>query len=167
MKMARCPTLILALGTLTASTVLAAGDDLEEVVVIGTRMVGVKAAESLRPVDVIGAAELARAGRGTVMDAFSDALPSLDLQAVGFDLANETLSVRMDGLSPNHTLVLINGKRLHGTANLAVLAGPYQGSAAPDLAFVTLSSLASVKVLRDGAAAEDGSDAIAGVMTSA
>ncbi len=135
-----------------------------EVIVTGTRVSGVRAADSLAPVEILSGGDLERDGRATLSDALSDALPSLNLQAVGFDLANETLAIRMRGLSPNHTLVLVNGKRLHGTANLAVLSGPYQGGAAPDLNYVALPSVARVEVLKDGAAAQYGSDAIAGVV---
>lgn len=83
---------------------------------------------------------------------------------MGNDLAQETLAARLRGLSPNHTLVLVNGKRLHGTANLSILSSSFQGGAAPDLHFIPVSSIARVEVLLDGAAAQYGSDAIAGVI---
>lgn len=134
------------------------------IIVTGTRTSSLRAEDSLSPVEILGAAMLRRDGSGALMNVLANALPSLNVQAVGFDLANETLSVRMRGLSPNHTLVLVNGKRLHGTANLAVLAGPFQGGAAPDLNFVPLMSVRRIEVLQDGAAAQYGSDAIAGVL---
>ena len=135
-----------------------------DIIVTGTRSYGIKAADSLAPVDILNGEILAKEGKATLADALSSLLPSLNLQAVGFDLANETLAIRMRGLSPNHTLVLVNGKRLHGTANLAVLSGPYQGGAAPDLNYIALASVDRVEVLKDGAAAQYGSDAIAGVV---
>jgi iron complex outermembrane receptor protein len=140
----------------------ASGD--AEIIVTGTRQSGVTASQSLAPVDIISSENLASEGRPELINALSNILPSMNVQAVGFDLANETLAIRMRGLSPNHSLVLINGKRLHGTANLAVLAGPYQGGAAPDLNFVPTQAVNRIEVLKDGAAAQYGSDAIAGVV---
>jgi iron complex outermembrane receptor protein len=61
-------------------------------------------------------------------------------------------------------LILVNGKRRHGTANLSVLSSAFQGGAAPDLHFIPTASIERVEVLLDGAAAEYGSDAIAGVI---
>ena len=75
-----------------------------------------------------------------------------------------TLSARLRGLSPTNTLVLVNGKRRHTTANLAVLGGPYQGAAAADLNFISLAAIDHIEVLQDGAAAQYGTDAIAGVI---
>lgn len=156
-----------AAGSLFAASTPAYADSeptTSDIIVTGTRTVGLRAEDSLAPVQILDAAALEREPSGALINALANALPSLNLQAVGFDLANETLSVRMRGLSPNHTLVLINGKRLHGTANLAVLSGPFQGGAAPDLNFVPLTSVRRVEVLQDGAAAQYGSDAIAGVL---
>lgn len=141
-----------------------ASDDLEEIVVTGTRTSGLRASDSPSPVEVLDRADLARDARSDLGSVLGNLLPSLNLQPVGFDLANETLAVRMRGLSPNHTLVLVNGKRLHGTANLAVLSSPYQGGAAPDLNFVAVPAIERIEVLQDGAAAQYGSDAIAGVV---
>jgi iron complex outermembrane receptor protein len=71
---------------------------------------------------------------------------------------------RLRGLSPNDTLVLINGKRRHTTANLAVLGGPFQGGAATDLNYIPVAAIDHIEVLQDGAAAQYGTDAIAGVI---
>ncbi|MDB5447232.1 MAG: TonB-dependent receptor, partial [Phenylobacterium sp.] len=75
-----------------------------------------------------------------------------------------TLSAKLRGLSPNDTLVLVNGKRRHGTGSLSVLGGPYQGGAAADLNFIPVNAIDHVEVLTDGAAAQYGTDAIAGVV---
>ena len=91
-------------------------------------------------------------------------LPSFTAQAFGGDAAALTLSARLRGLSPNDTLVLVNGKRRHTTANLAVLGGPYQGGAAADLNFIPVAAIDHIEVLQDGAAAQYGTDAIAGVV---
>jgi iron complex outermembrane receptor protein len=105
-----------------------------------------------------------RTGQPDLIQALSQNLPSFTAQAFGGDTANLTLSARLRGLSPNHALVLIDGKRRHTTANLAVLGGPYQGGAAADLNFIPVSAIERIEVLQDGAAAQYGTDAIAGVV---
>ena len=134
------------------------------VIVTGTRSSGIKAENSASPIQVVDAASLGRTGQPDLIQALAQNLPSFSAQAFGGDTANLTLSARLRGLSPNNTLVLINGKRRHGTANLAVLGGPYQGGAAADLNYIPVSAIDHIEVLQDGAAAQYGSDAIAGVI---
>ena len=87
------------------------------------------------------------------------------MQAFGNDLAGETLQAKLRGLSCNDVLVLVNGKRRHTTANLEVDPGdPYQGCAGVDWTMIPLDSIDHIEVLTDGAAAQYGSDAIAGVI---
>ncbi len=135
-----------------------------EVIVTGTRASGITAAESAAPIKVLGAETLSHVGQANLNQVLTQLVPSFTAQAFGGDTANLTLSARLRGLSPNHTLVLVNGKRRHGTANLAVLGGPYQGSATADLDLISPSSIQRIEVLEDGAAAQYGSDAIAGVI---
>ena len=113
---------------------------------------------------MLGAETLQHVGQPNLNQVLTQLVPSFTAQAFGGDTANLTLSARLRGLSPNHTLVLVNGKRRHGTANLAVLGGPYQGAASPDLDFISPTSIKRIEVLEDGAAAQYGSDAIAGVI---
>jgi iron complex outermembrane receptor protein len=113
---------------------------------------------------VLDAASLNRTGQPDLRQALAQNLPSFTIQAFGGDTANLTLSARLRGLSPNNTLVLVNGKRRHGTANLAVLGGPYQGGAAADLNYIPVAAIDHIEVLQDGAAAQYGTDAIAGVI---
>ncbi|MGV7207906.1 TonB-dependent receptor plug domain-containing protein [Oxalobacteraceae bacterium A2-2] len=134
------------------------------VIVTGTRASGLKAENSASPIQVLDASSLQRTGQPDLIQALAQNLPSLNAQAFGGDTANLTLSMRLRGLSPNNTLVLINGKRRHGTANLAVLGGPFQGGAAADLNFIPVAAIDHIEVLQDGAAAQYGSDAIAGVV---
>ena len=143
-----------------------AQDEAEDapIIVTGTRTSGLLAVDSPAPIQVVDDATLERSGSPGLMNALASALPSFNTQAVGNDLANETLAARLRGVSPNHTLVLVNGKRRHGTANLSVLASAFQGGAAPDLHFIPMAGVGRVEVLLDGAAAEYGSDAIAGVI---
>jgi len=140
----------------------ASADD--EVIVTGTRAIGITAAESAAPIKLVGAEAIAHVGQPNLNQVLSQLVPSFTAQAFGGDTANLTLSARLRGLSPNHTLVLVNGKRRHGTANLAVLGGPYQGAATADLDLISPSSIKRIEVLEDGAAAQYGSDAIAGVI---
>ena len=136
------------------------------IIVTGTRFSGTKAEDSVDPIQVIDRKSIDHAGPPDLMGSLSTLVPSFNTQAVGNDLAQETLQARLRGLSPNHTLVLINGKRRHGTANLSILSSAFQGGASVDLAFIPVGSIKRVEVLLDGAAAQYGSDAIAGVGTS-
>ncbi|MDB5907533.1 MAG: TonB-dependent receptor, partial [Massilia sp.] len=134
------------------------------VIVTGTRSTGLKVENSASPVQVLDASSLARTGQPDLMQALAQNLPSFNAQAFGSDMANMTLSARLRGLSPNNTLVLVNGKRRHGTSNLAVLGGAYQGGAAADLNYIPVAAIDHIEVLQDGAAAQYGTDAIAGVI---
>jgi len=134
------------------------------VIVTGTRTSGLKVENSASPIQVLDAASLNRTGQADLRQALGQNLPSFTIQAFGSDMAAMTLSARLRGLSPNNTLVLVNGKRRHGTANLAVLGGAFQGAAAADLNYIPLAAIDHVEVLQDGAAAQYGTDAIAGVI---
>jgi iron complex outermembrane receptor protein len=147
-----------------ADAAAAAPEATTSVIVTGTRSSGMKAENSASPIQVLDAASLQRTGQPDLIQALAQNLPSFTAQAFGGDTANLTLSARLRGLSPNNTLVLINGKRRHGTANLAVLGGPYQGGAAADLNYIPVAAIDHIEVLQDGAAAQYGSDAIAGVI---
>jgi iron complex outermembrane receptor protein len=139
---------------------------LAEVVVTGTRRTGLTAADSPAPIQVLGASALTQAGAPDLMQSMVQNVPSLttDEGAFAVDTGELTYSVKLRGLSPNHVLVLVNGKRRHTTANLAVIAGPYQGGAAADLNFIPVAAIERIEVLQEGAAAQYGSDAIAGVI---
>lgn len=137
----------------------------EDIIVTGTRTTGMRAADSAAPVQVVGISAMQNVGQQDLTQVLAQTLPSLNFQAFGGDTANLTLTAALRGLSPNDTLVLINGKRRHFTANLAVLGGsPYSGSASTDLSFIPTNSIGRIEVLQDGAAAQYGSDAIAGVV---
>jgi iron complex outermembrane receptor protein len=150
--------------SLCAGAALAQTDSTNEIIVTGTRTSGLKAVDSAAPVQVLDASSLKRAGQPDLMQSLAENVPSFTAQAIGGDAANLTLSARLRGLSPNDTLVLVDGKRRHGTGSLAVLGGPYQGAAAADLNFIPVSAIDHVEVLTDGAAAQYGTDAIAGVI---
>ena len=136
----------------------------EDVIVTGTRQQGRTKAESPAPVDVISAAELQRTGEQNVFDALNKVLPSIDLPPFGFDTAGLVRAIRLRGLSPDDTLVLVDGKRRHVSGNINADIGPVGGSDPVDLDTIPISLIDHVEVLRDGAAAIYGSDAIAGVI---
>jgi iron complex outermembrane receptor protein len=164
---------LVALATLTSSVACAAdavaaadaGPGVSEVIVTGTRATGMKAADSPAPIQVLGATALKQVAQPDLIQAIAQNLPSFNAQAFGGDAANLTLSAALRGLNPNDTLVLINGKRRHSTSNLAVLGGsPYSGSATADLGLIPVGAIDHIEVLQDGAAAQYGSDAVAGVV---
>jgi len=147
-----------------ASSALTAEDPTETVIVTGTRATGLDEFTSSSPVQVLSSDEIESAGKPDLMSSLANVVPSFTAQAFGGDMANQTLQAKMRGLSPNHTLVLLNGKRRHTTSSLAILGGPYQGGAGVDLNFIPVNSIDHIEVLTEGAAATYGTDAIAGVI---
>jgi iron complex outermembrane receptor protein len=123
-----------------------------------------RATDSPAPVQVLDNDTLSHTGQPDLVQSLAQNLPSIQAQAFGSDLQAHNLQLKLRGLSPNHTLIMINGKRRHGTANVAVSGGPFGGGAAPDMSFVLPDSIDHIEVLQDGAAAQYGTDAIAGVI---
>ncbi|MBT9473819.1 MAG: TonB-dependent receptor [Phenylobacterium sp.] len=155
---------LFATGAANAQTTTAAAAELDVLIVTGTRTTGLRAIDSPAPIQVLDETALQRVAQSDLIQAIAQNIPSFNAQAFGGDAANLTLSAKLRGLSPNHALVLINGKRRHGTSNLAVLGGPFQGGATADLNFIPLGAVSHIEVLQDGAAAQYGTDAIAGVI---
>jgi iron complex outermembrane recepter protein len=148
-----------------AETPVAADSNLDEVIVTGSRQSGLRASDSPAPVQILSAETLQNAAStGDLQSTLGQMVPSLTIQAFGFDMGGQTLLAKLRGLSPNHVLVLVNGKRRHTTANLAIDSGPYQGGAGVDLNFIPVDAIDHIEVLTDGAAAQYGTDAIAGVI---
>jgi iron complex outermembrane receptor protein len=142
---------------------------LEEVTVTGTRKAGVSSLDTLSPVSVIGGSELGRQGLADLTDSLTKVSPALNTQR--FPIADGTAFVRpvvLRNLAPDQTLVLVNGTRRHRSAlvnlQLAPLGTVNQGSQAVDFSAFPSSAIKRVEVLRDGASAQYGSDAIAGVI---
>ena len=148
----------------TSDPQAASATDGAAIIVTGTRATGVTAAESAAPIKVLDSEALTKVGQPNLNQVLTQLVPSFTAEAFGGDTANLTLAARLRGLSPNHALVLVNGKRRHGTSNLHVLSGPYQGAASPDLDLIPPGAIGRIEVLEDGAAAQYGSDAIAGVI---
>jgi iron complex outermembrane receptor protein len=139
---------------------------LGEVIVTGTRVQGLKAEDSLAPVQIIGSDALNKVGEFDLSEGLLQTVPSFNFGAGASngDLGALFSYARLRGLSPNDTLVLIDGKRRHGTANMVVDGGQYQGATGADLSLIPLAAIDHVEVLTDGAAAQYGTDAIAGVI---
>ena len=152
----------------SADSGAASGDgdgEAQQVIVTGTRQKGIVAAESAAPIQIIGGDTLQATGQSNLIGALAQLVPSFQAQAFGADMANQTLQARLRGLSPNHVLVLVDGKRRHTTASLAIDGGSaYSGGAGVDLNFIPLAAIDHIEVLTEGAAAQYGSDAIAGVI---
>lgn len=139
-------------------------DEGAAIIVTGTRAVGMQAADSAAPVQVFSQEALSHVGQPNLNQALTQMVPSFTAQTQGTDMSNFALSARLRGLSPNHTLVMVNGKRRHGSAILQVIAGPFQGSAAPSIDLIPPDAVSRIEVLQDGAAAVYGTDAIAGAI---
>jgi len=138
---------------------------LQQVVVTGTRRVDRTLAQSESPVDVISAADLQRAGTTELAAALAQLLPSLNFPRPSLtDASDAVRPAQLRGLSPDQTLVLVDGKRRHTGAVVNINGTQGRGSAPVDLNAIPISAIERVEVLRDGAAAQYGSDAIAGVI---
>jgi iron complex outermembrane recepter protein len=163
-------TSLLALSAAIAAPALAAAPVADtsgaQVIVTGTRSTaGLKAVNSPAPVEVVGGNAFKVVGQPDIIQVLAQTLPSFNAEGYGADTAALTLSAALRGLNPDDTLVLVDGKRIHPTANLAVDGGsPYQGAATTDLTFIPVGAIDHIEVLQDGAAAQYGSDAIAGVV---
>ena len=135
-----------------------AGSD--DVVVTGTRERGRTQFDTLAPVDVLPETLVRSSVSGDLNNALAQLLPSFNVQRL--PAADGQAFVRpatLRGLSADQTLVLVNGKRYHRSALLGT-----RGAQAPDLASIPSLAIKRIEVLRDGASAQYGSDAIAGVI---
>lgn len=139
---------------------------IEEVVVVGSRRAGRTATDSPVPVDVVSGDDFDNQGTSDMDELLRNLLPSYNVSNNSIDDAATLIRpANLRGLPADNTLVLINGKRLHRASVIAELGGSLNaGSQGPDVGVIPTLALESVEVLRDGAAAQYGSDAIAGVI---
>jgi iron complex outermembrane receptor protein len=135
----------------------------DTVVVTGTRT-STRASQSLTPIDVISGAQLQSTGQSNLRDALVKLSPSITRETYAGDTAQLTDALSLHGLTPDHVLVLVNGKRRHTTANIALDGGLNQGSTGVDIDMIPVALIDHIEILRDGASAQYGSDAIAGVI---
>jgi iron complex outermembrane receptor protein len=139
--------------------------DETSIIVTGTRRTDRTLADSPVPIDVIGAEAIANSGQTETNKILNNLVPSFNFPQPS--IADGTDALRpatLRGLSPDQTLVLVNGKRRHVSSLLNINGTVGRGSAAVDLNMIPGLAISRVEVLRDGASSQYGSDAIAGVI---
>ncbi|MDB5459699.1 MAG: TonB-dependent receptor, partial [Caulobacteraceae bacterium] len=137
----------------------------EAVVVTGTRVVGRTRLETVAPVDVVSSQALQHGGVPELAQALAIALPSLNFTRPAVTDGSDTIRpATLRGLSPDQTLVLLNSKRRHASSLVNLNGSIGYGAASVDLNAIPIAAVGSIEVLRDGASAQYGSDAIAGVV---
>ncbi|WP_374554925.1 TonB-dependent receptor plug domain-containing protein [Thermomonas sp.] len=169
--MPRITPLALALSSLLAATPALAQEaskearTLDTLIVTGTRVADRTVAESQSPIDILTPEALEATGTTELATALARALPSLNFPRPA--IADGTSGVRpaqLRGLAPDQVLVLVNGKRRHISALVNVNGTIGRGSSSVDFNAIPIAAIERVEVLRDGASAQYGSDAIAGVV---
>ena len=148
------------------STALGEEEEVEELVIIGTRAQPRSVMDSSVPIDVIDRESLVDQGSSDMNFMLRTLVPSFHVNMQpGRDASALQNPINLRGLAPDHTLVLVNGKRRHRAATITWLSdGRSDGAQGPDITVIPGIALKQVEVLRDGAAAQYGSDAIAGVI---
>jgi iron complex outermembrane receptor protein len=138
---------------------------LEEIAVVGTRAAERTVTEASVPVDVLTAAEIRQTGRTETAQIIQALAPSFNFpRATISDGTDHTRPATLRGLAPDQVLVLVNGKRRHTSALINVNGSIGRGSGMVDLNAIPANAIERIEILRDGAAAQYGSDAIAGVI---
>lgn len=141
-------------------------EGLNTIIVTGTRKINRSATKSSQPIDIITADDLQqRTGTSELGTALSKLIPSINFPRPS--VADGTEFVRpaqLKGLSPDQVLVLVNGKRRHTSAFINMGGTIGRGSSPADLNAIPMSAVSRIEVLKDGASARYGSDAIAGVI---
>jgi iron complex outermembrane receptor protein len=150
----------------TVNFQLSSGVLVDEIVVTGTRAFGRTNTDSPVPIDVIDVSKLAsRSGQVSVNEILNVAAPSFTSQSQTVSDGTDHIDpASLRGLGPDQVLVLINGKRRHNTSLLNINGTVGAGAVGTDMNAIPAASIKRIEVLRDGAAAQYGSDAIAGVI---
>ncbi|WP_350432695.1 TonB-dependent receptor [Shewanella sp. H8] len=159
-------------GTVVSSQAFAADeevtklDNVEKMAVVGSRAAPRSIGDSPVPVDIISSDDLKKNGSTDMIDMLVTSVPSFNSRAQPIsDAATLVRPVNLRGLPSDSTLILVNGKRRHRASVIAFQGGGINdGAQGPDISVIPGVALKQVEVLRDGAAAQYGSDAIAGVM---
>ena len=165
-------SLVLAMGLLLVSSPVTYAEqaddneDNERMVIVGSRAAPRSISDSPVPVDVITAEEIKASGVSDMTSLLSTVAPSFSVNEQPIsDAATLVRPANLRGLSPDSTLVLVNGKRRHRSAVITFIGGGIaDGSQGPDISAIPSTALKRVEILRDGASAQYGSDAIAGVI---
>lgn len=142
------------------------GEQLNEVQIVGSRSTKRTAVDTPVPVDVIDVSQLAtKNGNVDLTQILQYAAPSFNAtKQSGSDGADHIVPASLRGLGPDQTLVLINGKRRHQSSLVNIFGTRGRGNSGTDLNAIPVSAIKRIEVLRDGASAQYGSDAIAGVI---
>lgn len=144
---------------------LADGEALNEVILVGSRTAPRSNAETALPVDVVSAKELTTTGQATFDKALQYRIPSFNTVQTPVNDATSLLDpYEIRNMGPSRTLILINGKRKNLSALLYTQTSPGRGETGADISAIPTDAIERVEILRDGASAQYGSDAIAGVM---
>ena len=141
------------------------GSSLDEVILVGSRTAPRSNADSPLPVDVLQAKELSSTGQATFDKALQYKIPSFNTVQTPVNDATSLLDpYEIRNMGPSRTLILINGKRKNLSALLYTQTSPGRGETGADISAIPTDAIKRVEILRDGASAQYGSDAIAGVM---
>jgi iron complex outermembrane receptor protein len=142
------------------------GDEsLGEIIITGSRTAPRSNADSPLPIDVVGVKELLSTGQNTFDKALAFKIPSFNTVQTPVNDATSLLDpYEIRNMGPSRTLVLINGKRKNVSALLYTQDSPGRGETGTDISAIPVDAIKSIEVLRDGASAQYGSDAIAGVI---
>ncbi len=160
----------LSVGVISPSVALAdestAEKNIEKIAVVGSRAAPRSIGDSPVPVDVISAEEFNKQGSTDMVSMLQTSVPSFNVNEQPINDASTLVRpANLRGMASDHTLVLVNGKRRHRSAVITFLGGGLSdGAQGPDLSVIPSIAIKQVEVLRDGAAAQYGSDAIAGVI---
>jgi len=159
---------VVAFAFVPAANAADGSTQLEQIVVTGTRVADRSATDTAVPVDIVSGETLSNAGVTELNQALSTALPSFNFPRPALRDGTDTIRpATLRGLAPDQTLVLVNSKRRHTSSLVNVNGSIGRGSSAVDLNTIPMAAIQSVEVLRDGASAQYGSDAIAGVIKGA
>jgi iron complex outermembrane receptor protein len=138
---------------------------LDEIILVGSRTAPRSNADTALPVDVVGVKELISTGQTTFDKALAFKIPSFNTVQTPVNDATSLLDpYEIRNMGPSRTLVLINGKRKNVSALLYTQDSPGRGETGTDISAIPIDAIKSIQVLRDGASAQYGSDAIAGVI---
>ncbi|MGL2986773.1 TonB-dependent receptor [Flavobacterium sp. RSSA_27] len=141
------------------------GQNLQEVVVTGTRTAPRSNTTSALPIDVLSSKDLVSTGQATFDKALQYKIPSFNTVQTPVNDATSLLDpYEIRNMGPSRTLILINGKRKNLSSLVYVQTSPGRGETGADISAIPTDAIERVEILRDGASAQYGSDAIAGVM---
>lgn len=142
-----------------------ADENIEKIAIVGSRVAGRSVEDLPVPVDILSAEALENTGQTEVGRMLQAIAPSFNFSSSSISDGTDALRpATLRGLGPDQTLVLINGKRRHQASIIHINTSVGRGTAGTDMNAIPAAAIKRIEVLRDGAAAQYGSDAIAGVI---